>query len=75
MANKPLSIKRLLNAAPLMEVILLLSLVLFPMKVYALKVGDKAPAFHVFTLKGQEISYDVDLRGKKPVYLIFWTTW
>ncbi len=55
--------------------ILFLSLILLPLKSYALEVGDKAPDFHAMTLKGKSISYDRDLRGRKPVYLVFWTTW
>lgn len=55
--------------------IFLLSLVLFPGGTYALGVGEKAPDFHVVTLQGKETSYDMDIKGKKPVYLFFWTTW
>lgn len=75
MAKKLSSIRRIFNTAILMTGILLLTLIIVPGKGYALKVGDKAPNFHVMTLKGQKISYDEDFRGKKPVYLIFWTTW
>lgn len=55
--------------------ILLLSLLILPAKGYALGVGDKSPDFSIVTIKGSEISYDRDIRGKKPVYLFFWTTW
>ncbi len=55
--------------------ILLLSLLLHPLSSYALKVGDKAPDFHVITLEGREMVYDKDIKGTKPVYLFFWTTW
>jgi hypothetical protein len=55
--------------------IFFLTLVLFPARGYALGVGEKAPDFHVVTLQGKEISYDRDIKGKKPVYLFFWTTW
>ncbi len=55
--------------------IFLLSLVFLPSKTYALGAGDKAPDFHVVTLQGKEISYERDIKGKKPVYLFFWTTW
>ncbi len=55
--------------------ILLLSLFLFPMRVYALGVGERSPDFRAVTIKGEQISYDRDLKGKKPVYLVFWTTW
>lgn len=55
--------------------IFFLSLVFLPARTYALGVGDKAPDFHVVTTQGKEISYDSDIKGKKPVYLFFWTTW
>ncbi len=55
--------------------ILLLSLLLLPAKTYALGVGDKAPDFHATIYQGKQISYDKDFKGKKPVYLFFWTTW
>ncbi len=55
--------------------ILLLSLILFPAGAYALGAGDKSPDFHVITQQGREISYDRDIKGKKPAYLFFWTTW
>jgi hypothetical protein len=55
--------------------ILFLSLILLPVRGYALGVGDKAPDFHAATLQGKEIYYDRDIKGKKPAYLIFWTTW
>jgi hypothetical protein len=55
--------------------ILLLSMVLLPVSAYALRAGDKTPDFHIITHQGKEISYDKDIKGKKPVYLFFWTTW
>jgi len=39
------------------------------------EVGDNAPDFNTLTLKGRQVSYYNDLKGKKPVYLIFWATW
>lgn len=42
---------------------------------YAMDAGDSAPDFHVVTIDGKEISYYKDIRGKKPLYLIFWSTW
>lgn len=57
------------------KVILAFLLVLLPLKVYALEKGDKAPDFRVVDLKGRVIAYDNDLKGRKPVYLVFWTTW
>ncbi len=59
----------------LMKVALLLLLIILPAKVHALGVGDKSPDFHLVTIQGREISYDRDIKGKKPVYLFFWTTW
>ncbi len=53
---------------------LLLLLILLPVTGQALETGDRAPDFHV-TTKGKAISYDRDLKDRKPVYLIFWTTW
>ncbi|MDA8432456.1 MAG: TlpA disulfide reductase family protein [Nitrospiraceae bacterium] len=55
--------------------ILFLLLVLLPVRGQAQEVGDKAPGFRGVTVQGKELSYDRDFRGKKPVYLIFWTTW
>ncbi len=55
--------------------ILLLSLMIPSVSAYALGVGENAPGFHVTTLQGKEISFDKDFKGKKPVYLFFWTTW
>jgi peroxiredoxin len=41
----------------------------------ALGIGDFAPDFQVVTLDGKEISYYKDIRGKTPLYLIFWSIW
>lgn len=38
-------------------------------------IGDIAPDFNAISLDGKRISYYNDLKGKKPVYLIFWATW
>jgi hypothetical protein len=54
---------------------LFLSLFLLPARVRALEVGDNAPDFQAVTIKGKNISYDKDFKGKKAVYLIFWATW
>jgi hypothetical protein len=58
-----------------MKSIFFLLLLLLPVRTYALGVGEKAPNFHLVTIQGKEISYDRDIKGKKPVYLFFWTTW
>lgn len=42
---------------------------------HALDKGDSAPDFQGVTLYGKEISYYKDVQGKKPLYLIFWSTW
>ncbi len=63
------------NMAFVIRGVLLLSLLLLPARAYALVVGEKAPNFRVVTIQGKEISYDKDIKGKKPVYLFFWTTW
>ena len=63
------------NAAFAIKSILLLTLLLLPARTYAIGVGDKTPDFHIVTFQGKEISYDKDIKGKKPVYLFFWATW
>ncbi len=50
-------------------------LILLPAKGYAVGLGDKAFDFHLVTTEGKTISYYRDLKGEKPVYLIFWTAW
>ena len=37
--------------------------------------GKSAPDFTATTLDGQRYSLDDDLKGKKPVLLVFWATW
>lgn len=39
-----------------------------------LGIGDKAPDFQAFTLKGKAVQLS-DYIGEKPVYLKFWATW
>jgi peroxiredoxin len=55
--------------------ILLLILLLLPLDGHAARVGDAAPDFQVTTLKGRDVSYYRDIKGKRPVYLVFWATW
>ncbi len=69
------SYKRHTRMELLIKAVLLLSLFLIPAASYALGTGDKAPDFHAVTIKGKALSYNSDFKGKKPVYLIFWTTW
>ncbi len=73
MINKLLSAEQFTALA--IKTIFLLSLVFLPAKTFALGAGEKAPDFHVVTAQGKEISYAKDIKGKKPVYLFFWTTW
>lgn len=59
-----------------MKTILMLLIVAFlPLSSYALDIDDRTPDFRGTSLKGEKISYNADLYGKKPVYLIFWATW
>jgi hypothetical protein len=73
MMNKLSFIRQFIGFA--VKSILFLSLLFLPVKTYALTVGEKTPDFHIVTLQGKEISYDRDIKGKKPAYLFFWTTW
>jgi len=54
-------------------IIILIMILTF--KAYALDVGDVVPGFHIVTIDGKEISYEKDIKGKKPLYLAFWSTW
>ncbi len=62
-------------AAPLIRSAILFFLLALPFSAYALDAGDRVPDFHIVTLDGKEISYDRDIRDKKPLYLVFWATW
>ena len=57
------------------KITVILILLLFPLQGYALDVGDIVPDFHIVTIEGKEISFEKDIKGKKPVYLIFRATW
>lgn len=63
------------RAKTVVKSILFLTLLFLPVETSALGVGEKSPDFHIVTLQGKEISYNRDIKGKKPVYLFFWTTW
>jgi peroxiredoxin len=67
--------ERCIKAELVIKGILFFSLLFLPVRGYGLEVGDKALQFQSVTLEGKEISCDRDFKGKKPVYLIFWTTW
>lgn len=63
------------RAVSAIRAIAVVALVLLPLKGYAVEAGDKAPDFHFLSPAGKEISYAADMKGIKPVYLVFWTTW
>ena len=48
--------------------------VLIPASSWAIKVGDTLPAFKGVDMKGHPVDLDKVI-GKKPVALVFWTTW
>lgn len=58
-----------------MRMFLILLMLAFPVSVYAVEIGDDAPDFKALSLEGKQISYFKDMKGKRPVYLIFWATW
>lgn len=43
-------------------------------KVYAVNAGDASPDFNIATLEGK-LSYERDLKGRRPVYIFFWSSW
>ena len=59
----------------MIKVIIVFVVVFFSISCYALEIGHGAPDFQVVTLDGKEISYYKDIKEKRPVYLIFWSTW
>ena len=68
-------IRNFMRGAAIACGILFLSLLFLPVKTYAIGVGDIAPDFKIITLDGKEISYQQDIKVKKPLYLVFWATW
>lgn len=64
-----------MQAAKIACGILSLCLLFLPAKAYAVGVGNIAPDFKILTLDGKKISYQQDIKAKKPLYLVFWTTW
>jgi hypothetical protein len=42
---------------------------------FSIGLGDMAPDFTIESMDGRKISYFSDLKGKKPLYLVFWATW
>jgi hypothetical protein len=56
-------------------ILVLISFFVWARDAHALSTGDSAPDFQVVTINGKEISYYKDVKGKKPLYLIFWSTW
>lgn len=58
-----------------MRYLVILFIMILPFEAYAFDKGDAAPDFHIVTIDGKEISYEKDIRGKKHLYLAFWSTW
>jgi peroxiredoxin len=56
-------------------ILILLGLLVWPASSHAMNVGDPTPDFQAVTITGKEISYYRDIKGKKPLYLIFGATW
>ena len=75
MKKKILEVNQFVKAGVVIKAILLLSLLFLPLRAYALDVGDRTPDFLILTVGGKGISYDRDIRDKKPLYLVFWATW
>lgn len=68
------------NVCPVMHTALIFSLVITGFFIWgsdgdAVDTGDFAPDFDAVTIDGKEISYSRDIKGKKPLYIIFWATW
>ncbi|NCO83306.1 MAG: hypothetical protein COS28_02230 [Nitrospirae bacterium CG02_land_8_20_14_3_00_44_33] len=57
----------------ILMMIVFLSLI-FPVYGFALDINDNAPDFRGVALDGKQVAYS-ELKGKKPVYLMFWATW
>ncbi len=55
--------------------VVLFCLFLMPGRSSALGTGDPAPDFRIVTTGGKDISFFSDIKGKNPLYLIFWATW
>lgn len=73
--NISFPIRNFMHAAAILCGILFLYLFFLPVNTYAIGVGDIAPDFKITTLDGKEISYERDIKAKKPLYLVFWATW
>ena len=68
-------IRTFMRAAAIACGILFSCLLFLPVNTYAIGVGDIAPDFKIVTLDGKEISYQQDIKAKRPLYLVFWATW
>lgn len=42
--------------------------------VRAAEVGEPSPEFQFQTINGQQVSFS-ELKGEKPIFLVFWATW
>ncbi len=63
-----------MNAIKKWSLPLLLGMILSPMALQAVEVGEKMPSFSITTLNGEVID-SKDIVGKKPVLFVFWATW
>ena len=59
----------------LIIILTILRLLMWASDSQAVNTGESASDFQVVTLDGKEISYYKDVRGKAPLYLIFWSIW
>lgn len=56
------------------KIFILFLLLLLPSAGLAKDVNDNAQDFSGAALDGKHVAYSA-LKGKKPVYLMFWATW
>lgn len=54
--------------------LLLLLLLSRPAWMWAVGVEESAPSFELKAMDGQTVNYE-KIRGKKPLFLVFWATW
>lgn len=62
------------NIVRVMAFVFVITLLL-PSTGSSIGLGDMAPDFIIESMDGRKISYFADLKGKKPIYLVFWATW
>lgn len=66
---------RCISPDKVIGLVLLLLFISLPVRGYALEAGDAAPDFRAVTVGGKNISYYSQIKGKRALYLVFWTTW